>query len=253
MNSLSLTFPPSAFLLLTTTHTQTVPHGHTSLCSNTHTNSRAQCCTLKWEQRGHFSLYGWEMERTLWFCCSVALFSSPHLFKAVRQQSAAINLNRSALPALLWLDVMISGCHSTHWYVSLCDPSASLFCHEQPGVYHGHTGGSTHAPFTPHYLTTLCYHHPSSPSLLCLAYRFRDIWTSLVKKAAFLLKGMFVKKMYPELLIKAVACWPFQKKNMLWSVLCGNNKLIFPCGNIWMNHIWQFSVSLMNKISLLSF
>lgn len=81
------------------------------------------------------------MERTLWFCCSAALFSSPHLFKAVRQQSGTINLNWSALPAPLWLDVMISGCHSAHWYVSPRDPSASLYCHEQPGVYRGHAGG----------------------------------------------------------------------------------------------------------------
>lgn len=88
-----------------------------------------------------FLLCCWEMERTLWFCCSAALFSSPHLFKAVRQQSGTINLNRSALPAPLWLDVMISGCHSAHWYVSPRDPSASLFCHEQPGVYRGHAGG----------------------------------------------------------------------------------------------------------------
>lgn len=118
--------------LLTFTHTQTALYKHTVLYSNTHERARIQCRTLKPKQRGNFSLCGWEMEKTLWFCCSVALFSSPHLFKAVRQQSGAINLNWSVLPAPLWLDIMISGCHSTHWYVSLCDPSASVFCHEQP-------------------------------------------------------------------------------------------------------------------------
>lgn len=63
-------------------------------------------------------------------------FSLPHLSKVVKQQhqqSAAINLNRPALPAPLWLDVMISACHFTHWYVSPRDPSASLFCHKPPG------------------------------------------------------------------------------------------------------------------------
>lgn len=212
-NTLSFPFPPSAFSLaslLTATRTQTVLHEDTSLYSNTYAraNTHTQCCTLNREQRGHFSLYGWEMERTLWFCCSVALFSSPHLFKAVRQQSGAINLNRSALPALLWLDVMISGCHSTHWYVSLCDPSASLFCHEQSGVYHGHTGGilprSIHSTL-PH---NPCYQHVSSPSLC-------DIWMSHVKKHTFLFQGILVKRFHPaslcQLLMKAVTCWPLQK------------------------------------------
>lgn len=110
-------------------------NAHTSLCGDDTKHSRNNAAHWNENREGHFSLHWWEMERTLWFCCSAALFSSPHLFKAVRQQSGAINLNRSALPALLWLDVMISGCHSTHWYVSPCDPSASLFCHEQPGVY----------------------------------------------------------------------------------------------------------------------
>lgn len=175
------------------------------------------------------------MERTLWFCCSAALFSSPHLFKAVRQQSGAINLNRSALPVLLWLDVMISGCHSAHWYVSLCDPSASLFCHEQAGVYRGHAGGilprSSHSALPP---AILWNHHSSSPSLSSHC----DIWVSLTFWEGGLQNicvRMFVKKVFLapffffflEMLIKAPNL--VQKKDS--PVLCANNEVTLPSEN----------------------
>ena len=107
--------------------------------------------------------------------------------------------------------------------------------------------GSSHAPFTLHYLTILCNHPASSPSLLSalwlllhtgITYIRVEISSTVHFFFFFLLESVFVKKrciepLFCELLMKAVICWPVQKRTQKYPpphvVACSHvdNKVIF--------------------------